>query len=580
MHPWNLNKEEARQLQESLASDCVLEGNPDVQTFAGIDISVYPDSRIGIASAVLYSVSEQEIKDEVILIGDLTFPYIPGLLAFREAPLMLKAIMKLSEEPDCLLVDGHGYAHPRRFGLASHLGLLLEIPSIGCAKSILIGDYEEPGEEPGSYTEIWDGEPIGFAYRSMKQANPIFLSPGNRIQRQIIPELIKNTLNGETRLPIPLHRTDKIARRERNRLENLGKSFNQDQPVLVVGGSLRDLMLGHPPRDYDVLVTSFTDEHRERLKNRFSGSLFALDEDRNIYRLTGSEIQIDVMEVGERDIVKDLKRRDFTINSVALDLSQESWIDPVGGRDDAEDEILRPTHEDSISSDPLRILRAYRLAQYHDLSFHEETYERIRQSVPKLVEVSQERIVSELLKLMAGPSAGFWIRRMREDEVISDVPFFRLEGVQDVQLLEKWSPVFKETEEVLDEKVHGDYRIDKGIQAGRLISQNMLAGWPFHRRIKSIVRSSYEGLPPEPGFDVIGESFDRLVGRILGKAIWNEFSRDQLRESLRNLKKFKQERSALEKSIVESIEDPANIPSRKQAILRDKLPNLWDKIMS
>lgn len=575
MHPWNLNEDEAKMLQESLAADCVLEGEPNIDTVAGLDISVYPDSRIAIASSALYSIADDEIVDEVVLIGDLTFPYIPGLLAFREAPLMIKTVMKLNQEPDCLLVDGHGYAHPRRFGLASHLGLLLDIPAVGCAKTILVGEYDEPAEEKGDYTDIWDGEPIGYAYRSLKRANPIFLSPGHMIRLQYLPELIERTLDGRTKLPVPLHHTHNLATGERKRLEQIIGAFGEEKPVFLVGGCLRDLLMGRVPRDYDILVTDLTSEAKEKLKKTFSGHFFPLDKERDIFRLTGDDIQIDVTDVDEQEIVDDLKGRDFTINSIALDLTQESWIDPTRGREDAEDEILRPSSGESIRSDPLRVLRAYRLAQHHNLVFHEELDAQIDENAGRLTEVSKERIVEELLRIVTGPDPAEWYRRMHNDSLLSKVPFFRVEGGEDLEFLTEWEPVLESLGEPFARAVHGSFRVLDGLKAGRVIAQRELSDWPFHRCIKTMVRASYEGLDVNPTFDVLNESHVKIYGRIIGRGIWEKWNVEKFQGVIETAHNFLTRREALEKEIVEAVKGNGNIGEEKKIRLQNKLPELW-----
>ena len=131
------------------------------------------------------SYPEFRLAEIEIFEGKLTFPYVPGLLSFRESPLTLAACEKLTVTPDLFLVDGQGIAHPRRMGLASHLGLLLNAPTIGCAKSLLCGRHEEPGMEPGSYAEVIDnGEVIGAALRTKRGMNPIYVSIGHRVDLQ------------------------------------------------------------------------------------------------------------------------------------------------------------------------------------------------------------------------------------------------------------------------------------------------------------------------------------------------------------------------------------------------------------
>ncbi len=149
---------------------------------AGLDISPPTARGIATAAVVVLESPELEAVEIKVVSGKLNFPYIPGLLSFREAPLTVAVCQRLTLTPDLILVDGQGIAHPRRLGLASHLGLLLGTPTIGCAKSRLCGKHETPGEEPGSYAELIDeGEIIGAALRTKPRVNPIYISIGHKI---------------------------------------------------------------------------------------------------------------------------------------------------------------------------------------------------------------------------------------------------------------------------------------------------------------------------------------------------------------------------------------------------------------
>lgn len=174
---------QAKEMQLSLARKIVTKNegiNPHL--VAGVDISS-PDSQ-GIArgAVVVISYPEFTIVEVKTAESKITFPYIPGLLSFREAPLILAACEKLCHTPDLVLVDGQGVAHPRRLGLASHLGLFLDMPTIGCAKSILCGRHEPVGEEVGCYAELIDnGEIIGAALRTKIGTKPIYVSVGHKV---------------------------------------------------------------------------------------------------------------------------------------------------------------------------------------------------------------------------------------------------------------------------------------------------------------------------------------------------------------------------------------------------------------
>jgi deoxyribonuclease V len=184
-YPWkeDINPREALILQKRIAADLIKYGKiPSAEYIAGIDISVSRNSNIGQAAVVILKYPELEITEIRKACGEITFPYIPGLLSFREIPLILKVWQKLTILPDIIMVDGQGYAHPRRIGIASHLGILLDIPAIGCAKSRLCGEYQIPSEEPGSYTDLLDdGEIIGAALRTKNKTKPLFISIGHKI---------------------------------------------------------------------------------------------------------------------------------------------------------------------------------------------------------------------------------------------------------------------------------------------------------------------------------------------------------------------------------------------------------------
>jgi len=183
LHPWNLSIPAAIEIQKRLSELVQKEGIiRDVKLVSGFDVSVnrVKEAR---AAAVTLSYPEMEIVEKVTVRGKAEFPYIPGLLSFREVPLVLEACRKLKLKPDLIMVDGQGIAHPRRFGLACHLGMLLDLPSIGCAKSLLTGFYAEVGENPGSYSEIHgeNGEVIGAAVRTRRGSKPLIISIGHKI---------------------------------------------------------------------------------------------------------------------------------------------------------------------------------------------------------------------------------------------------------------------------------------------------------------------------------------------------------------------------------------------------------------
>lgn len=180
-HSWDLSPSEAMALQKELAAQVSRENElGPVTRVAGIDAS-YREG-LSRAAIVVLSFPKLELVEQAVATRPTTFPYVPGLLSFREGPAVLDALERLKSNPDLLIFDGQGLAHPRRFGLACHLGLLLDRPAIGCAKSRLLSHYEEPGSQPGDYTLLIDkGETIGAAVRTRAGAKPLVVSIGHRI---------------------------------------------------------------------------------------------------------------------------------------------------------------------------------------------------------------------------------------------------------------------------------------------------------------------------------------------------------------------------------------------------------------
>ena len=156
LHPWQISPREAIAIQRSLAAQVVKTGHlGSVKYVAGADVSTEKNSSLAYAGVVVMSFPGLELVEEQGIVFELSFPYIPGLLAFREAPPLLKVFEKIEHEPDLILFDGQGIAHPRGMGIASHAGIILDKPSIGCAKSLLFGHFEEPGVEQGSFSYLY-----------------------------------------------------------------------------------------------------------------------------------------------------------------------------------------------------------------------------------------------------------------------------------------------------------------------------------------------------------------------------------------------------------------------------------------
>jgi deoxyribonuclease V len=182
-HSWRVTTAQAIAIQGELAAEVCRVGRvTSPRLIAGVDISVNRWAKTGKGAAVVLSYPELEIVETGVVTDRLEFPYVPGLLSFREAPLILAALEKITVTPDLIMVDGQGMAHPRRIGLASHLGLCLGVPTIGCAKSRLCGECEEPPSGSGSYTELKDnGEVIGVALRTRAGVKPVYVSTGHMI---------------------------------------------------------------------------------------------------------------------------------------------------------------------------------------------------------------------------------------------------------------------------------------------------------------------------------------------------------------------------------------------------------------
>jgi deoxyribonuclease V len=182
-HSWQVTTAEAKAIQLELAGEVSRAGSVKAPRFiAGADISVNRFKKTGRAAVVVLSYPELEIVEVQTVTGDVTFPYVPGLLSFREMPLILPALEKLKVTPDLVIMDGQGFAHPRRIGIACHLGLFLGIPTIGCAKSRLVGTYKEPGSKPGKWSVLLDDlDVIGAVVRTKLNVKPVYVSPGHMI---------------------------------------------------------------------------------------------------------------------------------------------------------------------------------------------------------------------------------------------------------------------------------------------------------------------------------------------------------------------------------------------------------------
>jgi len=204
-HSWNLDYEAAAELQRELSKEIILyDVFKSIRKIAGVDVRYLKELNKFICAVIIFSYPSLKIIEEKYLQSEPHFPYIPGLLSFREGPVVEKCFRQIKNIPDLIFFDGHGYSHPRRLGLASHMGIILNIPSIGCAKKKLCGEYNKLllQKEKGSYCYITDGsEIIGAAVRTRYDTKPIFVSIGNKIS---LESAIRYTLSvSKFRIPEP-----------------------------------------------------------------------------------------------------------------------------------------------------------------------------------------------------------------------------------------------------------------------------------------------------------------------------------------------------------------------------------------
>ncbi len=225
-HPWDLTPQEAVVLQKKLATQVVLcNALPTpVERIAGVDVSYRWRGREFHAAVVVLDYLSMDILEIATASGEVDFPYIPGLLSFRELPILLQAFQNLEIVPDVILADGQGIAHPRRLGLASHLGLWLNLATIGCAKSRLCGEHEEPGSKKGDWTPLSDdGVTLGRVVRTRDGVRPLYISCGHKIDLHSATDIVLHCSRGY-RLPEPTRQAHLLSNRVRQEHETHGES--------------------------------------------------------------------------------------------------------------------------------------------------------------------------------------------------------------------------------------------------------------------------------------------------------------------------------------------------------------------
>jgi deoxyribonuclease V len=213
LHDWNLDPRQAVELQKQLAYEVVAEDRFDapVKTVAGIDLGYDAKNDTSRAVVVVLSFPALELLESAEALLPIQFPYVPGLLSFRETPVAIKALEKLQTAPDLILCDGQGLAHPRRFGIACHIGLITNVPTLGVAKSLLVGKFDNLGETRGSAAPlVHRNEQVGTALRTKDKVQPVYVSVGHRISLETATDYVLQCAP-KYRLPETTRLADKMA---------------------------------------------------------------------------------------------------------------------------------------------------------------------------------------------------------------------------------------------------------------------------------------------------------------------------------------------------------------------------------
>jgi len=218
LHPWDVAYAEAVEIQRTLRHQLIFKGLPKkIRLVAGTDVSCSKKSNSIWAGIVVLNFPSLEIVEEKWVKGTTDFPYIPGLLSFREIPLLLEAISRIHTEPDLIFCDGQGIAHPRGLGLASHLGLLVERPTVGCAKNRLVGEFAEVGIKRSDFSTLfYDGKEIGTVVRTRTGIKPVFVSPGYGTTIKDATRMVL-ACGGRYRIPEPVRQAHLLVNRARKK---------------------------------------------------------------------------------------------------------------------------------------------------------------------------------------------------------------------------------------------------------------------------------------------------------------------------------------------------------------------------
>jgi deoxyribonuclease V len=218
-------------VQEKLRARVVEEDQfGEVRFVAGADMAFDPATDMAFAGVIVYQFPELEEVERSMARRQLRFPYVPGLLSFRESPVLMAAFARLETEPDLVLIDGHGRAHPRRFGIACHFGVIFDRPTIGCAKSRLVGGHREPGKKAGAMSPLLlEGERVGVVLRTRDNVRPIYVTVGHRVSLDSAVNLVRRCLDGY-RIPKPTREADRYVRELRSayQKERVEKAKGED----------------------------------------------------------------------------------------------------------------------------------------------------------------------------------------------------------------------------------------------------------------------------------------------------------------------------------------------------------------
>ena len=206
---WNFTPRDAAREQERLRARVVVEDRfREIRLVAGADLAFDPGTEMAFAGVIVYRFPEMVEVERRSARRKLRFPYVPGLLSFREGPVLCAAFARLRAEPDLILIDGHGRAHPRLFGIACHMGVVFDKPAIGCAKSLLVGEHGVPGLRAGASAPLWfHGEKVGEVLRTRDSVKPIYVTVGHRVSLATAVELVKRCCDG-FRIPKPTREAD------------------------------------------------------------------------------------------------------------------------------------------------------------------------------------------------------------------------------------------------------------------------------------------------------------------------------------------------------------------------------------